>query len=129
MIYVLDTHPVVWFLESSQRLSQRALSIVRDPSQSFILPTIVLVEMAYLYAKGRIEVSAEIVRQRLIAVSNCILYPLDEQVVNRIPLGLNIHDAIIVATALVYRDLLLESVAVITKDGEITRSGLIETVW
>jgi hypothetical protein len=54
---------------------------------------------------------------------------LDEQVAMLIPTGLNIHDAIIVATALVYRDILHEPVAVITKNGEITYSGLIETVW
>ena len=70
-----------------------------------------------------------LVQQRLVAASNCVLYPLDEQVALRIPTGLNIHDAIIVATALVYRDILQESVTVITKNGEITHSGLIETVW
>ena len=47
----------------------------------------------------------------------------------RIPTGLNIHDAIVVAAALVYRDILHESIAVITQNGEITHSGLIETIW
>ncbi len=49
MTYVLDTHPVVWFLESSRRLSIRARSVLRDPNHTFILPTIVLVEITYLY--------------------------------------------------------------------------------
>jgi len=129
MTYVLDTHPVVWFLESSRRLSVRAGTVLRDPSQTFILPTIILVEITYPYTKGRIDVDTTFVQQRLVAASNCVLYPLDEQVVMQIPTGLNIHDAIIVATALVYRDILHESVAVITKNGEITHSGLIETVW
>jgi putative transposase len=44
-------------------------------------------------------------------------------------MGLNIHDAIIGATALVSRDILHESVAVVTKNGAMTRSGLLETVW
>ena|ERR1043166_4517409 len=65
----------------------------------------------------------------LVAASNCGLYPLDEQVAMLILTRLNMHDAIIVATALVYRDILHESVAVITKNGEITHSCLIETVW
>jgi PIN domain nuclease of toxin-antitoxin system len=129
MTYVLDTHPVVWFLESSRRLSARAGTVLRDPSHTFILPTIVLVEITYLYTKGRIDVDITLVQQRLVAASNCVLYPLDEQVAMRIPTGLNIHDAIIVATALVYRDILHESIAVITKNGAITHSGLIETVW
>jgi hypothetical protein len=63
------------------------------------------------------------------SASNGVLYPLEEQVAMLIPTELNIHDAIIVATALVYRDILNEPVAVITKDGDITRSGLIDTVW
>ena len=129
MTYVLDTHPVVWFLESSRRLSARAGTVLRDRSHTFILPTIVLVEITYLYTKGRIEVDTARVQQRLVAASHCVLYPLDEQVALRIPTGLNIHDVIIVATALVYRDILHESVAVITKNGEMTQSGLIETVW
>ena len=41
--------PVVWFLESSRRLSIRARSVLRDPNHTFILPTIVLVEITYLY--------------------------------------------------------------------------------
>ena len=129
MTYVLDTHPVVWFLENSRRLSVRARAVLRDPSHRFILPTIVLVEITYLYTKGRIEADITMVRQRLVTASNCVFYPLDEQVATRIPTGLNIHDAIIVGTALVYRDVLQEPVVVITKNGEITRSGLIDTVW
>ena len=42
---------------------------------------------------------------------------------------LDIHDAIIVATAIVYRDVLDEDVALITKDSEITDSHLIPIVW
>jgi len=42
--------------------------------------------------------------------------------------GLNMHDTIIVAMAPVYRDILHESVAVITKNGKITHSCLINTV-
>jgi PIN domain nuclease of toxin-antitoxin system len=53
MTYVLDTHPIVWFLEGSGRLSVQAGTVLRDPSHRFILPTIVLVEITYLYSKGR----------------------------------------------------------------------------
>jgi PIN domain nuclease of toxin-antitoxin system len=129
MTYILDTHAVVWFLETSERLSVRARNLLRDPSHTFILPTIVLVEITYLYTKRRIALDAVTVRQRLVSASNCVLYPLDEQVAMLIPTEVNIHDAIIVATAFIYRDILTEPVAVITKNGEITRSGLIDTVW
>jgi hypothetical protein len=41
---------------------------------------------------------------------------------------LNMYDTMIVAMALVYRDILHESVTVITKNGKITHSCLIKTV-
>jgi len=62
------------------------------------------------------------VQQRLVTAVNCVLYPLDEQVAMRIPPWLNIHDAIIVATALVYRDMLICIASCVF-------SGVIETRW
>lgn len=49
--------------------------------------------------------------------------------VDKLPTTLGIHDAIIVATALVFRDILNESTAIITKDEAIAKSGLVATVW
>ncbi|MFN7947771.1 MAG: PIN domain-containing protein [Blastocatellia bacterium] len=129
MIYILDTHPIVWFLEGSPLLSTEAKKAMSDVTAELVIPTIALVEISFLYAKKRIRTDVSIVRQKLLAASNCSIYPLDEQIVSLTPLSLNIHDAIIVATGLVYRDVLKRSVALITKDGEITRSGLISTLW
>jgi hypothetical protein len=42
---------------------------------------------------------------------------------------LNIHDAMIVGTAVMCREVLGERVVLITKDGEITASGLVDVVW
>lgn len=63
------------------------------------------------------------------AAENCTLYPLDELVAARVTGDLDLHDAIIVATALVYRDVLGEAVAMVTKDEKIANSGLIPVVW
>jgi hypothetical protein len=60
---------------------------------------------------------------------NCALHPLDEQIASLLPAGLDIHDGIIVATALMHRDHLGQQVSLITRDAEITASGLIPTVW
>jgi len=57
------------------------------------------------------------------------VHPLDEEVVAKIPTNLDIHDAIIVATALVYRDIRQLPVTLITKDTKISQSGLIQTLW
>ena len=61
--------------------------------------------------------------------SNCIVYPLDEEVVSRIPTNINIHDAIIAATGLVFKDLMGQDAAIVTKDELIRHSNLIRTIW
>jgi PIN domain nuclease of toxin-antitoxin system len=129
MVYVLDTHPVIWFLEKSPRLSTNAKSVLNDANAELVLPTIALLEIQSLYAKNRIQVSPEDVRHDLISLTNCLIYPLDEQVVSLCPDSLNIHDSIIVGTALVYRDIYKQSISLITKNGEITKSGIIQTLW
>ncbi len=45
------------------------------------------------------------------------------------PAGLDIHDGIIVATALLFRDVLQQPTSLITRDRPITESGLVEVVW
>ena len=86
-------------------------------------------EITFLYSKKRIATSVGEIRRRLLATSNSVVYPLDEQVVALVPTGLEIHDAIIVATALVYRDVLRQDANVITKDRAIKDSGLVEVLW
>lgn len=54
MILILDTHPVVWFLEASPRLGSRAREAVSDPASQLIVPSIVLAEITYLYSRKRI---------------------------------------------------------------------------
>jgi hypothetical protein len=58
-----------------------------------------------------------------------VFLPLDEQVISMIPTGLDIHDSIIVATAIFYRDMLRQPTTLITKDRAITQSGLIQILW
>lgn len=86
-------------------------------------------EAGFLYSKKRTSIDVSALQQKLIATANCVAYPLDEQVVSLIPTSLNIHDAIIVATALVYKNILKLPVEVVTKDIEITASGLVPTCW
>jgi hypothetical protein len=60
---------------------------------------------------------------------NCTIYPLDEIVVRHLPTRLKIHDAIIIATAIVFRDVLKENTSVITKDAAMAASGLVQVTW
>ncbi|MBI4654451.1 MAG: PIN domain-containing protein [Nitrospirae bacterium] len=127
--YIVDTHALVWFLEKNSRLSDNANTALADANTQIILPTIVLTEVIFLYAKKKISINLSAVLSQVANSSNCIVYPLDEEVVSRIPTGINIHDAIIVATGLVFKDLMGHDVAIVTKDELIKQSNLIRTVW
>jgi hypothetical protein len=60
----------------------------------------------------------------------CIIQPLDVDTVNMIPTTLEIHDAIITATALIFEiKSQPEDVVVLTKDKEIIESRLVKTFW
>lgn len=82
-----------------------------------------------MYHRGRIGISVQDVVSNLVEASNCSLYPLDQLVIERLPTGLELHDAIIVATGLILRELANDDVLLLTKDAEITQSGLIPVLW
>ena len=127
--YIVDTHALVWFLEKNPRLANSAKEVLSNPDAQIILPTIVLTEIVFLYSKKKTSVDLNAVLSEVASSSNCTVYPLDEEIVSRISTNLNIHDAIIVATGLLFRDLMGHDVAIITKDKAIRSSNLINTVW
>lgn len=129
MTHVTDTHPLVWFLEGSSRLSPAAQAALLDTSARLVIPTLVLAEIQYLHGRGRVAVDAPAVLARVRRVSNWVVYDLNKTVVQHLPSQLDIHDGIIVATAVVFRDVLGDPTALITKDAQITASGLIQAIW
>jgi PIN domain nuclease of toxin-antitoxin system len=129
MTYVVDTHALVWFLEGNPRLSMAARNALIDRTVQVVVPTIVLAEITFLYARHRITIDLPHVLAHIATAANCLVYPLDGPVVERLSTTLNIHHAIIVATALVFRDVLSESTAVVPKDADITASGLVNVLW
>lgn len=129
MIYVTDTHSLIWFLDRNARLSPKAEQAYLDPTAKIVVPTIVLVEIKYLFSRHRVPIDLPTTLNYVAHTANCTVAPMDERVVDMLPTTLNIHDAIIVGTALVYRDRVNEPVALITRDAEITASGLVPVVW
>jgi len=129
MMYVPDTHALVWYIIGDTRLGQNALLALRDPSQRLVIPTIVLAEIRYISARHRIPLTFEEAVRRIRSVLRGEIAPLDEEIIEAMPTMLEIHDAIICATALVYSRRLRDSAVVITRDEAITRSGLVQVVW
>lgn len=124
--FVVDTHALVWFLSQDSRLSEKARSILRDPTVRLIIPAIVLAEIKYLSSRSRFLQTLDDVLRVISTDSRCLVYPIDLNVVRQTPPALDIHDSLIVGTALA------QPVAVdgiLTCDEAITASGLVPVVW
>ena len=76
-------------------------------------------------ASRKLRVSWEQVLQGVLADDRYAIYDLTIDVLVEIDTRLEMHDAIICATAILLRDSLREDVAVITRDKEIRESGLV----
>jgi PIN domain nuclease of toxin-antitoxin system len=131
--YVTDTHPLLWHILSSARLSATAQAVFADADAGLhriLIPSIVLVEAIYLAEKKRIDPAA---LDRLfslldLAPANYAVVPLDAEIVRtvrtvdrvKVP---EMPDRIIVATA---KHLRLE---VVTRDNTIAASGIVTILW
>jgi predicted nucleic acid-binding protein len=129
MTYVVDMHALVQFLEGSPRLGRAVRNALCDTAAPVMIPTIMLAEIMFLYARHRIAIDLPHVLAHVASAVHCVVYPLDGAVVERLPTTLNIHNAIIVASALVFRNVLSERTAVVTKDADIAASGLVDVLW
>ncbi|MCP4373534.1 MAG: type II toxin-antitoxin system VapC family toxin [Deltaproteobacteria bacterium] len=126
MIYIVDTHVFIWYLDRNERLKPFYHQILTDVHNNFVFFTIVLAEIKHLISHKRINVDYEQVVTFLSESENCVIYPIDEDVVGEMPVGLDIHDALIVATGLVYRNILKEEVKILTEDKEIKQSCFLQ---
>lgn len=127
--YVVDTHALVWHLTDDPRLGKKAKEILETPDNHLILPAIVLAEAKYIADRQRLPVFFSEILKAIIADQRCMVYPIDILTIFYLPKGLNIHDSLIVASALFCKDLLHQSVHILTKDEDIKKSGLVPTVW
>ena len=128
MHYVVDTHAILWFLQGS-RIGRRAYRALASPQSALVVPTIVLAEIKFLKARGRIRPSLGEVLTAIERDPRFTVYPFDESVVDRMPTELEMHDAIIVGTALVYQEVQASGVRIITRDPAIVEFGAVGTVW
>jgi rRNA-processing protein FCF1 len=99
------------------------------PDTRIVVPVIVLAELKYLHQRSRISLSFSAVQTIIGADERCAVYPMNEEVVDLLPLDLDIHDAIICATALASKRATGEDTVVLTRDQAITDSGRVATVW
>jgi PIN domain nuclease of toxin-antitoxin system len=129
--YVVDTHAFLWYLAGSDRLGNAAKAVLQDPAVELYLPATALAEACWIVERGRVALA---VADVLAAVDNdprINVVPLDQSVIERsnglASIG-EMHDRQIVATALTLQDT-GESIALLSKDGNIVASGVVAIVW
>lgn len=128
MNYVTDTHSLVWYLTEDNRLSKNALRAFEATVQTgtIYIPALVLAEIQFISKKGKIVLSFEETLERVLSLKNFKFVPLDFSILkiaNQIKPNLEMHDKLIVATAIH-----LEA-SLITKDEDITLSNAVSVVW
>jgi PIN domain nuclease of toxin-antitoxin system len=131
--YVTDTHPLIWALSNDPQLSTAAQAAFAeaDAGQAIIIiPPIVAIEMIYLSERGRIplplvdtlltKISQPWLSYRLGDLNAPVITALRSIPRHLIP---EMPDRIIAATAKAL------GVALITRNGAITASGVVPVIW
>ncbi len=128
MNYVTDTHSLVWYFTDDSRLGKKALKSFEGTAGEgrIIVPAVVMAEILFISRKGRVALGFAETIARIEAMDNFEIAPLDLDVLrmaSSIEADLEMHDKLIVATALCY------DAALITRDDQITKSKTVKTVW
>ncbi|MCA6598332.1 MAG: type II toxin-antitoxin system VapC family toxin [Pseudanabaena sp. M046S1SP1A06QC] len=133
MSIVADTHTIIWYLRSPEKLSTNAVNALDNAlnnSESIFISAISLVEINYLVEKNRIPTSSLEQLLQLIddPLVNLVVIPLDTPVAKAFTqisrkIVPEMGDRIIAATAL-YLGLPL-----VTKDHKISNLSNIQIVW
>ena len=144
MIYVLDTNTLVWRVSGSSRLTRRANDAIDRAVESddqFIVPTIVLAEAWDMDRKQRGDFASFDRVLQVVRDMNMSVMSFDMALVQRLRdpaleslrsvyrLWSDIHDMIIMATALIAGDDADEEVSIISGDRQIRAQSLIRCVW
>ena len=125
----LDAHAIAWYIHepSKRRLSERALETIRSAEHDGIIyiPTIALLEVLRLIEKGKIPLSFANVLDGLESSKRHEIVPFDTKLLRTVMTvrGLELHDRLIVATAILTNSIL------VSKDREIEAVTGINVVW
>jgi PIN domain nuclease of toxin-antitoxin system len=129
MIFVTDTHSLIWYLGGSPLLGANARSAferVLGGDGLVIVPAICIAELVMLAEKRRVAIDVDEIMQTLRETSGFVLSALSSEIAVKIR-GLSqlndIHDRLIVA------ETQARNATLITRDELITSSKIVPTIW
>jgi PIN domain nuclease of toxin-antitoxin system len=124
----IDTHALIWYVDANlnYKLSEVALQTITfaEKNGTIYVPSIALMEAMDLIEKGKVSLVFNELLNMVDRGQNYKIVPLDARLLRTsIPLkGLDIHDRLIVSTAL------LTNTVLISRDRTITEFG-INVLW
>ncbi|HEC93411.1 MAG TPA: PIN domain-containing protein [Candidatus Atribacteria bacterium] len=125
-LYVTDTHAFIWYLLDNlpKKVDDIFKSVEKGESTIFV-PTIVLAESLHLVENKKIDLNFDDLLKKIEMSKNFVPTSFNFQIMKILPeLGIKeLHDRIIIATAKIL------NAKLITKDKEIKKAGIVETVW
>lgn len=128
-IGVVDTHILAWYLEGKKNLKPVIVKFMDEDNNRLVIPTIVLCELKYLIERKRLGLSYEKLFNHLWRDPRIEICSMDLDVVHKLPVQLDIHDAIITATYLkIDGENDNNQTFLLTQDKTICRSGLARTL-
>ncbi|MDD5355445.1 MAG: type II toxin-antitoxin system VapC family toxin [Candidatus Omnitrophica bacterium] len=128
MNFVSDTHSLIWYFTDDPRLGKAALKAFEDTVRKgkVIVPSIVLAEIMHISKRGKIGLSFQKTLELIEEISNFQISSLDSGILktaDSIKTDLEMHDRLIVATAIWYK------YPLVTLDEGIVKSKLVKTIW
>lgn len=126
--HLLDTHTVIWAYEDAEVLGARARSVIQQARpRSLAISDFTLLEIATLVGKERLKLDLPLRTFLERIEADYVVLPLGAHAAaNAMDLRLeqaDPFDRAIVATAQAH------AIPLLTRDGQITRSGLIPVIW
>ena len=131
MIAILDTSFLPRYFIDSKSIGDESKIIFENPDSFLIIPSIVLIEFNYAIARNRFPKETIDKTLSLSKQGNCMIYPLDEKLIDYIPLELDIHDGIIFATAAIQKKSFDETIYLLSKDSKIKnlQQDIVKVIW
>ena len=130
--FIVDTHALIWYWESSPRLGKAAKAVLDDPLSDLILSLIALAEAIDIVDKGRTKIpDVPTLLNRVFNDPRLALQPFTLEILEvslqarAVP---EMHDRLIVAAGLALQNQ-GEQVAILTRDVSITTTALLPVIW
>ena len=128
MQYLADTVAIIRHFASVGKIGKAAKSILQDADNGknkILISIISMVEILYLSERNRIPLNLKEVKRKLLHLDNYEIIDLDLDIVEtaKTVQGLELHDRLIVSTALSL------NVPVLTSDQIISNSGQVDVIW